>query len=82
MRKAVLAMPTSGMPFCTLTLRLACDRSIAKVMKGEQIGVQIGSYKGPLTEHQLRKLASQLMMLEGVMGNTHPQVCTGLLHRV
>ena len=25
-------------------------------------------------EQQLRKLASQLMILEGVMGNTHPQV--------
>ena len=36
--------------------------------------VQLGTWKGPMGEQQLRKLASQLMILEGVMGNTHPQV--------
>lgn len=40
--------------------------------------VQLGTWKGPMGEQQLRKLASQLMILEGVMGNTHPQV--PLLH--
>ncbi|KAK9853364.1 hypothetical protein WJX84_009841 [Apatococcus fuscideae] len=34
----------------------------------------LGTWKGPMGEQQLRKLASQLMILEGVMGNTHPQV--------
>ncbi|KAK9840903.1 hypothetical protein WJX84_004171 [Apatococcus fuscideae] len=52
------------------------DSSDGEGSAGQDVlaGGLLGAWTGPMGEQQLRKLASQLMILEGVMGNTHPQV--------